>query len=338
MTPLITTIEPSNQTKMKMIRHLVSGSNARFQEDGIDLDLTYITPRIIAMGFPSTGFEASYRNPAQNVASFLDERHHGFYKVYNLSERCYHQSIFSGPVEFFPFPDHHAPTFQLLLDVIKSMQAWLAENPDNVVVVHCIAGHGRTGTVICGLLQFEGLCSSPRDALEAFAQTRSVASKGVGHPSQRRYVEYVGRHLQTCGEDRYVLHNVESAWIRRVQITNVLKKPKEQRFQVIIFDGQWDVKWNSSWLNPLATMHSDAISVEPNVLVRGDFTVKLFAVGKLSKKSKELLRSSMNLNFVRGDAVAFCQMDLDGPHKDKKNEKFDPRIILRIDIERVTSE
>ena len=69
-----------------MIRHLVSGSNARFVEAGVDLDRTYITPRIIAMGFPSTGFEVSYRNPAATVAAFLDQRHKGFYEVYNLSE------------------------------------------------------------------------------------------------------------------------------------------------------------------------------------------------------------------------------------------------------------
>ena len=36
------------------VRKYVSGNRKRLNDKGIDLDLTYITPRIIAMSFPSS--------------------------------------------------------------------------------------------------------------------------------------------------------------------------------------------------------------------------------------------------------------------------------------------
>ncbi len=52
---------------MDSIRRLVSGNRRRFEENKVNLDLTYITPNIIAMSYPSSGFESMYRNPIERV-------------------------------------------------------------------------------------------------------------------------------------------------------------------------------------------------------------------------------------------------------------------------------
>ena len=47
---------------------MVSGKRRRTVEGDVNLDLTYITPQIIAMSYPSEGLEAMYRNPIDKVS------------------------------------------------------------------------------------------------------------------------------------------------------------------------------------------------------------------------------------------------------------------------------
>jgi len=50
---------------MDFLRKIVSGPKNRMMEHGYNLDLTYITTRLIAMSFPADGFESLYRNPIE---------------------------------------------------------------------------------------------------------------------------------------------------------------------------------------------------------------------------------------------------------------------------------
>ena len=43
-------------------RQMVSQNKRRYQQDGYDLDLTYVTKRVIATSFPSTGTSSSVYN------------------------------------------------------------------------------------------------------------------------------------------------------------------------------------------------------------------------------------------------------------------------------------
>lgn len=179
-----------------ILRQKVSKKKRRFQEDGFDLDLSYITPRIIAMGFPSQDKEGIYRNPYPEVYRFMETRHGDHYKIINLcSERSYDPSIFHRRTARVAFDDHNPPQITQIVELCKIVDEWLNESADNIVAIHCKAGKGRTGTMIAAYLLWSKAFKVPQEALDFFGEKRTKDGKGVTIPSQTRFVEYFGRYL-----------------------------------------------------------------------------------------------------------------------------------------------
>ena len=184
-----------NKGQTGYLKSLVSKAKSRFVYDGFDLDLTYITPRIIAMGFPSTAIEGLYRNNMEDVKRFFSTRHKNCYKVYNLcGERTYPKDTFYKQ-SYYPFPDHEAPPLNLLLPFCQDAKAFLEENEKNIVAVHCKAGKGRTGTFICCLMIYLSIFKTADEALAYYGIMRVGDGRGVTIPSQIRYVNYFEKIL-----------------------------------------------------------------------------------------------------------------------------------------------
>ncbi|KAG3096208.1 hypothetical protein PC122_g4972 [Phytophthora cactorum] len=194
---------------MNALRAVVSGATVRFVQDGFNLDLTYITPRLIAMSYPASGIEKTYRNDINDVAAFLNSRYPSAYRVYNLSERSYDSSKFEGRVKDYGFPANHPPPLQLLIDIVNDMTEWATKNPRNVVVVHCLDGQGCTGVVCSCYLLLTGhygsvlRLRSERDfrqlanfSIRDFWNTRG---RGVRFPSQALYIYYFIKMLRQLG-------------------------------------------------------------------------------------------------------------------------------------------
>ena len=176
---------------MDWVREWVSSGRSRLKTSNFNLDLSYITPRLIAMSYPAAGVEGQFRNHVDDVSAFLNERYyaeqHAHYMVYNLSGRTYNYQKFHNQVFDFPFPDHFPPTLTQLFKLCVTLDSWLNADPSHVAVVHCLAGKGRTGTVLAAYMLFAGLHQTAAEALQAFATARNT---GVTMPSQRRYVQY----------------------------------------------------------------------------------------------------------------------------------------------------
>lgn len=103
-----------------------------------------------------------------------------------------------GRIRHYPWPDHHPPPFALIPNIMASMRDWLrggtadGGKAENVAVIHCKAGKGRSGTVACSyLISEEGWAVD--DALMVFTarRMRSGFGSGVSIPSQLRWVGYV---------------------------------------------------------------------------------------------------------------------------------------------------
>ncbi|XP_028760116.1 phosphatidylinositol 3,4,5-trisphosphate 3-phosphatase and protein-tyrosine-phosphatase PTEN1 isoform X3 [Neltuma alba] len=160
------------------IRNLVSKKRRRMLIAGYDLDMSYITDRLLAMSFPAERMRAMYRNPLWQVKSVLDMRHHDHYKIYNLCiEENYDPAHFYGRVEAYPFDDNHVPPLEMIKNFCESVHSWLSSDPKNIAVIHCMAGKGRTGLMVSSYLVYCGM--STDEALQLYADRRTTNNEGV---------------------------------------------------------------------------------------------------------------------------------------------------------------
>ena len=185
--------DSSSRFKANILKTLVSKKKRRIQNDSFDLDMCYITKRVIGMGFPATGLESFYRNNLTDIKCYLD-RYHGEYKIYNLciekNRICPKDLWEDRKVGLFPFNDHSPCPTKIILDFCVDLCLYLTANRTGVAAIHCKAGKGRTGVMIVSYLVFAGLFPNTDEALIHYSKQRTLNNKGVTIPSQIRYIKY----------------------------------------------------------------------------------------------------------------------------------------------------
>ena len=203
-----------------LLRQIVAGPRSRHPEAG--LDLCYVTDQIIATSGPSGTYpQRAYRNPLDQLVNFLDYKHGKDWAIWEFRAEGtgYPDEEVYGRIYHYPWPDHHPPPFRLVPMIMAGMRNWLRDDPKDgeekgkerkgrVVVVHCKAGKGRSGTMACSYLISE--CGwKASEALARFTERRMRPGfgQGVSIPSQLRWVGYVDRWTQS--EKLYVERQIE---------------------------------------------------------------------------------------------------------------------------------
>lgn len=202
---------------------------------------------------------------------------------------------------------------------------FLLAHPENVVVVHCLAGKGRTGTVIICYLLYSGLFNDPIETALFFANRRSVNNWGVTGPSQQRYIKYFHDILTTQRiPDHHPLKLVSIAIHNPPMFSLGGRKSFTPIITVVDVSGglvqytKWTSKGDSTIYDD-----TDHIVFEPdNLILKGDMNVTVVHLGTLGRKQK-VARFAYNTGMLQmlsnGMYVTrFTKSDIDDACNDKR--------------------
>ncbi|XP_046672838.1 LOW QUALITY PROTEIN: phosphatidylinositol 3,4,5-trisphosphate 3-phosphatase and dual-specificity protein phosphatase PTEN [Homalodisca vitripennis] len=292
----------SNMKMTNPLKGLVSKRRKRYTQDGFNLDLSYIQENLIAMGFPAEKLEGVYRNHIDDVVKFLESKHKDHYKIYNLcSERSYDVNKFQQRVANYPFDDHNPPRIEVIRPFCDDVHKWLTKDKRNVAAVHCKAGKGRTGVMVCCYMLHSRQFQSANEALSFYGQKRTTDRKGVTIPSQRRYVDYYATLVQENLDYHQVVVSIRDVFLEPVpsqfsggqgNIQLVIYNKVEEGTNKVFSSPPQEVKRGETRIS---------IHLGDNVIVQGDVKLEFFSKPKMMRKEK-MFHFWFNTFFVRDQA------------------------------------
>uniref|UniRef100_A0A286XTS9 Tensin 1 n=1 Tax=Cavia porcellus TaxID=10141 RepID=A0A286XTS9_CAVPO len=278
-------------------------SVSRAMEDSCELDLVYVTERIIAVSFPSTAKEENFRSNLREVAQMLKSKHGGNYLLFNLSERRPDITKLHAKVLEFGWPDLHTPALEKICSVCKAVDTWLNADPHNVVVLHNKGNRGRIGVVIAAYMHYSNISASADQALDRFAMKRFYEDKivPIGQPSQRRYVHYFSGLLSGS-----IKMNNKPLFLHHVIMHGIPNFESKGAAPNIPGDSQTSI----------------CITIEPGLLLKGDILLKCYHKKSRSPSRDVIFRVQFHTCAIHDLGVVFGKEDLDEAFKDDRFPEY----------------
>ncbi|XP_042175898.1 LOW QUALITY PROTEIN: tensin-1-like [Oncorhynchus tshawytscha] len=290
-------------------------------EENYELDLVYITERIISVSFSSSVDENSYSANLREVASMLRSKHQDNYLLFNLSEKRCDINQLNPKVLDFGWPDHHAPALDKICTICKAMDSWLSADSHNVVVIHNKGNRGRTGVVVAAYMHYSNISASADQALDRFAMKRFYEDKvlPVGQPSQKRYVQYfsglLSGHIKINNKPLF-LHHVIMHGIPNFESKGGCRPFLKiyQAMQPVYTSGIYSVQGDSQT--------SVCITIEPGLLLKGDILLKCYHKRFRSPQRDVIFRVQFHTCAVHDLGIVFGKDELDETFKDDRFPDF----------------
>uniref|UniRef100_A0AAQ6ADQ4 Tensin 3 n=1 Tax=Amphiprion ocellaris TaxID=80972 RepID=A0AAQ6ADQ4_AMPOC len=286
-------------------------------EEGYELDLTYITERIIAVSFPRGCSEEVYSHNLKDVTRMLKSKHADNYLIINLSERRHDLSKMNPKTLDTGWPDLHAPPLDKICTICKAMESWLNADPLHVVVIHCRGGKGRIGVVISSFVHFTDVSASADQALDRFAMRKYYDDKvsALMTPSQKRYVWILNSLLSgsmKINASPLFLHCVILHGIPNFDATRVCRP------YIKVYQGMQAVY--SSGVYHIGQGHRDrvCISLEPAQLLKGDIMIKCYHKSDVTSEREVIFRLQFHTGAVQGYNLMFEKEDMETANKGEK--------------------
>ena len=187
------------------------------------------------------------------------------------------------------------------------------------------AGKGRTGLVVCALLQHLDVVGNAEESLSMFASIRTADGKGVSVPSQKRYVEYYGT-MKAANADpvppERVEITLESLTLHGIPSFDLRGGCDPYMILDSFHDGE---VLRTEPLPHAKSEETVTMEFPPGTTVQSDFRIRLFDADTGSADDFMCyfwLNPAYAVQHATDGSLTLTRGEIDGVHKDKKRKHF----------------